>query len=86
MAAAKFCGLVFTAHPSAEWIARQLTEAYGWQRAPRYVIRDRDLRLWRGLPPAPSSDGHTGSADCATLAMAEWICGEADRFNPAGLP
>ena len=29
-------------HPSAEWIARQLTEAYGWQQAPRYLIRDRD--------------------------------------------
>jgi hypothetical protein len=31
-----------TAHPSAEWIARQLTEAYGWQPAPRYIARDRD--------------------------------------------
>ena len=31
-----------TAHPTAEWIARQLTEAYGWQRAPCYIIRDRD--------------------------------------------
>ena len=24
-----------TAHPTAEWIARQLTEAYGWTAAPR---------------------------------------------------
>jgi hypothetical protein len=31
-----------TAHPSAEWIARQLIEACGWQQAPRYIIRDRD--------------------------------------------
>jgi hypothetical protein len=31
-----------TAHPTAEWIARQLTEAYGWTAAPRYVVRDRD--------------------------------------------
>jgi transposase InsO family protein len=31
-----------TAHPSAEWIARQLTEACGWEYAPQYVIRDRD--------------------------------------------
>jgi hypothetical protein len=29
-----------TAH--AEWISRQLTEAYGWKVAPRYIIRDRD--------------------------------------------
>ncbi len=31
-----------TAHPTAEWIARQFTEAYGWKAAPRYVVRDRD--------------------------------------------
>ena len=31
-----------TAHPNAEWIARQLTEACGWKEAPRYIIRDRD--------------------------------------------
>ena len=31
-----------TAHPTAEWIAQQLTEAFGWRKAPRYVVRDRD--------------------------------------------
>lgn len=31
-----------TAHPSAQWIARQLSEAYGWQQAPQYIVRDRD--------------------------------------------
>ena len=31
-----------TAHPTAEWIARQLTEACGWTAAPRYIVRDRD--------------------------------------------
>jgi hypothetical protein len=31
-----------TAHPSAEWIARQLTEACGWSEPPQYIIRDRD--------------------------------------------
>src|SRR5713101_4985875 len=31
-----------TAHPTAEWIARQLTEAYGWRSSPRYLVRDRD--------------------------------------------
>jgi len=31
-----------TAHPTAEWIARQLTEACGWDEAPGYLIRDRD--------------------------------------------
>ena len=31
-----------TANPTAEWIARQLTEAFPWNEAPRYLIRDRD--------------------------------------------
>src|ERR1700686_2481926 len=29
-----------TSHPTAEWIANQLTEACGWEQAPRYLIRD----------------------------------------------
>jgi transposase InsO family protein len=31
-----------TANPTAEWIARQITEAFPWDEAPRYLIRDRD--------------------------------------------
>jgi transposase InsO family protein len=31
-----------TANPTAEWIARQVTEAFPWNEAPRYLIRDRD--------------------------------------------
>jgi hypothetical protein len=29
-------------HPTAEWIARQLVEACGWDRTPRYLVHDRD--------------------------------------------
>jgi transposase InsO family protein len=31
-----------TRHPTAEWVARQITEAFPWNEAPRYLIRDRD--------------------------------------------
>ena len=66
--------LSVTAHPTAEWIARQLTEACGWEFVPRYIIRDRDsvygeifkrrLRAMgiRDRPTAPQSpwqNGHT---------------------------
>jgi hypothetical protein len=30
-----------TANPTAEWIARQITEAFPWDEAPRHLIRDR---------------------------------------------
>jgi hypothetical protein len=31
-----------TTHPTAEWVARQITEAFPWNEVPRYMIRDRD--------------------------------------------
>ena len=31
-----------TSRPTAEWIIRQITEAFPWDEAPRYLIRDRD--------------------------------------------
>jgi hypothetical protein len=30
------------ANPTAEWVARQITEAFPWDEAPHYLIRDRD--------------------------------------------
>ena len=58
-----------TANPTAEWIARQITEAFPWDGAPGYMIRDRDriygvvvtrrLRAMgiRDKPIAPASPG-----------------------------
>jgi transposase InsO family protein len=31
-----------TSNPTAEWISRQITEAFPWDHAPEYLIRDRD--------------------------------------------
>ena len=36
---------------------------------------------WRCLCPPSSSDGHTGSADRTTIALAERMCGEAYRID-----
>ena len=48
-----------TAHPTAEWIARQLTEACGWERGAE-VHRPRSRsRLRRDFHPAASRDGHS---------------------------
>ncbi len=64
-----------TAHPTAEWIARQLTEACGWTAAPQYIVRDRDavygdifLRRLRAMgirdrPTAPRSPWQNGYAE-----------------------
>ena len=31
-----------TAHPTAEWTAQQLRDAFPWDATPRYLLRDRD--------------------------------------------
>ena len=31
-----------TEHPTAEWTAAQLMQAFPWDTAPRYLLRDRD--------------------------------------------
>ena len=31
-----------TLNPTADWVARQITEAFPWDEAPKYLIRDRD--------------------------------------------
>ena len=48
-----------TTNPTAEWIARQLTEAFPWEEAPRYLIRDQRSYLWRRHHAPNSLYGHT---------------------------
>src|SRR5947208_12202562 len=69
-----------TTHPTAEWIARQITEAFPWNEAPRYLIRDRDYGvavMYRlramGIRDKPIAPG---------LALAERLRRKADRFDP----
>src|SRR5215469_9885595 len=64
-----------TANPTAEWVARQITEAFPWDEAPHYLIRDRDriygrvvtrrLRAMgiRDKPTAPASPWQNGFAE-----------------------
>src|SRR6202165_2126146 len=64
-----------TRNPTAEWVARQITEAFPWDEAPGYMIRDRDriygtivtrrLRAMgiRDKPIAPASPWQNGFAE-----------------------
>jgi len=42
--------LEVTRHPTAEWLARQITEAFPWATAPRYLIRDNDRAYGHVFP------------------------------------
>jgi hypothetical protein len=34
-----------TRNPTQVWLSRQMTEAFPWETAPRYLLRDRDARM-----------------------------------------
>jgi transposase InsO family protein len=66
-----------TTNPTADWIARQLTEAFPWDEAPRYLIRDRDriygtvvTRRLRAM----------GIRDKPTASASPWQNGYAERL------
>jgi len=44
-------------HPTAEWIAQQIIEAFPWNETPRYLIRDRDGSMVLSLAVAESIRG-----------------------------
>ena len=69
------CFVVAVLASPAEWVARQITEAFPWDMAPGYMIRDRDrvygtvvtrrLRAMgiRDKPIAPASPWQNGFAE-----------------------
>src|SRR5712664_1704103 len=66
-----------TANPTAEWVARQITEAFPWDEAPHYLIRDRDriygsvvMRRLRAM----------GIRDKPTARASPWQNGFAERL------
>src|SRR5471032_821428 len=72
-----------TANPTAEWVARQITEAFPWDEAPRYLIRDRDRIYSSVVTRRLRAMGIRDRAYRTSLALAEWLCGTADRIDPA---
>ena len=72
-----------TTSPTAEWVARQITEAFPWDEAPGYMIRDRDWHLWHHRHTPIAGHGHSGQAYRTGIALAEWLCRTADWINPA---
>src|SRR5262245_3847891 len=64
-----------TRHPTAEWLARQITEAFPWASAPTYLVRDNDRAYGhvftsrvqamgiRDRPISPGSPWQNGTAE-----------------------
>jgi len=66
-----------TAHPTAQWIAQQVTEACGWERAPHYLIRDRDRVYGEAFTRRIQA---MGIRDRPTAPRSPWQNGYAERL------
>jgi transposase InsO family protein len=69
--------LEVTRHPTAAWLARQITEAFPWASAPAYLVRDND----RAYGDAFTSRVRAmGIRDQPISPGSPWQNGIAERF------
>src|ERR1700756_1018857 len=66
-----------TKNPTAEWVARQITEAFPWDGAPGFMIRDRD-RIYGGIVTRRLRA--MGIRDKPTAPVSPWQNGFAERL------
>ena len=66
-----------TANPTAEWIARQIVEAFPWDEAPRYLIRDRDTSYGAAVTRRLRT---MGIRDRPTAPRSPWQNGHVERL------
>ena len=65
-----------TDHPTATWTVQQLREAFPWDRAPRYLLRDRD-HAFEGLAETAKT---MGIDELLTAPRSPWQNAYVERF------
>ncbi len=60
-----------TRHPTAEWLARQITEAFPWASAPAWCATTTEST---DMSFSGEGDGYPRSTDLSWVAVAEWLC------------
>jgi transposase InsO family protein len=73
----RLISLSVTANPTAEWIARQITDAFPWNEAPDYLIRDRDGSYGHAVTRRLAA---MGIREHPTAARSPWQNGHAERL------
>jgi putative transposase len=72
-----------TDHPSAEWTAQQVVDAFPWETAPRYMLRDGDGVYGPYFSRARRRPRRRRGSDGAALALAESVRGTGDwKYSP----
>src|SRR5271154_5138497 len=73
----RLISLSVTDHPTAEWIARQVTEAFPWDSAPAHLIRDRDAAYGHAVTKRLAA---MGIRDHPIAPRSPWQNGHAERL------
>src|SRR5882762_7695033 len=73
----RLISLSVTAHPTADWIARQITDAFPWDEAPEYMIRDRDGCYGQAVTKRLAA---MGIRDHPIAPRSPWQNGHAERL------
>ena len=73
----RLISLSVTANPTAEWIARQITDAFPWDEAPDYLIRDREASYGQAVTKRLTA---MGIRDRPTAPRSPWQNGYAERL------
>jgi transposase InsO family protein len=66
-----------TRYPTAEWLARQITEAFPWASAPAYLVRDNDRAYGHAFTSRVRA---MGIRDRPISPRSPWQNGIAERF------
>src|SRR5437764_836876 len=66
-----------TRHPTAEWLARQITEAFPWASAPAYLVRHNDRAYGHAFQSRVSA---MGIRDRPISPGSPWQNGHAERL------
>ena len=82
----RIVGLNVTAHPTSAWTAQQLREAWPWNSAPRFVIRDRDATDGWDVRRTAGAMGIDEIPTAPRGSVAESVRRTGDRLHPAGVP
>jgi putative transposase len=72
-----------TAHPTAEWTAQQLREAFPWDTTPRYLLRDRDRIFGDAFSKQVQDMATQEVLSAAAITLATSLRGTRDRNDPA---
>ena len=82
----RLISLSVTAHPTAEWIACRITDAFPWDEAPDDMIRDRDASYGQAVTRRLTA---MGIRDHPIAPRSPWQNGHAERLIgslPPGMP